>query len=272
MARFLQSEGHRATASVVRRSAAAALEGIAQAVLTGRRDGAEFARLLRTGDYDAVVDAAHPFAGELHRALQGAAHQEGVPYLRFERETADLPEDPRLHRVPDAESAARLAAAFGGTIFLTTGVRDAAVYRRAADSAGVRLVARVLPEPESVGALLELGFRPQDVVALRGPFGEELNAALLRHFAARVLVAKESGPRGSQPEKLRAALGLGLEVVLVRRPEAPSAATARTAAELRGLLAGCGAPYEEIFGPRQESAERAANASRTSGAPAPGGE
>lgn len=237
VARLLKAQGHAVTGSVAQEAAAGALAALGVAVSVGRRDAGEFREILRAQGCDAVVDAAHPFAGRLHRELREAAGQAGIPYLRFERESTQLPDHPRVHPVPDAPGAARLAASFGGTVFLTTGVRDAAEYRRAAEAAGVRVVARVLPLPESVAALLGLGFRPEDVVALQGPFGEEVNAALFRHFGARVLVAKESGPRGSLPEKIRAALSLDMESVVVHRPQLPPAPVARTAQELVDLLA-----------------------------------
>lgn len=235
-ARFLKTRGYALTGSVAQESAAAALARLGVEVMVGRRDVHGFLSLLATGEYAAVVDAAHPFAEQLHRTLREASRQAGVPYLRFERESTDLPEDPRLHLVADCEGAARLAVSFGGTIFLATGVRNAAVYKQAADAAKVRLVARVLPTLASIEALLLLGFRPEDVVALKGPFSEEINKALFRHFNARVLVSKESGPRGSTAEKVRAALFLGMEVVLVRRPQLPGTGVAYTLPELHRLL------------------------------------
>lgn len=235
-ARVLKAAGYAVTGSVAQASAAAALTRLGVEVLVGRRDVPGFQSLLAMEEYAAVVDAAHPFAEQLHRTLREAARQAEVPYLRFERESTDLPGDPRLHLVADCEQAAHLAVSFGGTIFLATGVRSAAVYKRAADAAKLRLVARVLPTPASLEALLLLGFRPEDVVALKGPFGEEINKALFCHFDARVLVSKESGPRGSTAEKVRAALSLGMEAILVRRPPLPDMDVAYTLPELHRLV------------------------------------
>ena len=105
------------------------------------------------------------------------------------------------------------------------------VYARAAREAGVRVVARVLPVPESLAACAAAGLEPRDIVAMQGPTTAELDAALLRHLGASVLVTKDSGDAGGLGEKLRAAELAGATAIVVERPgRTPRPATAaRTA-------------------------------------------
>ena len=56
---------------------------------------------------------------------------------------------------------------------------------------------------------------------MQGPFGVEMNRAMLVHYRAEVLVSKESGGLGGTDAKLTAALELGVPVVLVQRPQIP---------------------------------------------------
>jgi len=193
-------------------------------VLAGRRDAAGFAALLKERRVTVVVDATHPFAMEARRNAWQAAVACRVAYLRFTRPPEPLPGHPLVKAAPDFAAAAAVAVAHGPVIFLTTGSKTLPFFLPAARAAGCRVVARVLPEPEAIAACCEQGLLPRDIVALQGPVAEELNRALFRAFGATVVVAKESGARGGQGAKVRAALSLGIPVVVVRRPpEKPGA-------------------------------------------------
>ena len=185
-------------------------------VRSGALDEAELARLVATSA--AVVDATHPFAERISAAAAAACARVGRPYLRFERPAAALGE--AVVRAADAAEAARRAVehAADGAILLTVGSKTVDVYARAARAAGVRLVARVLPTPESLTACAAAGLEPRDVVAMQGPTSAELDVALLHHLGATVLVTKESGAAGGLGEKLRAAELAGATAVVVERP------------------------------------------------------
>lgn len=211
--------------------AALAGEGFAGRVVVGRRDEAALAALIREWGVRLVIDATHPFATEAHRNARQAATRCGVPYLRYTRPQVPLPAAPLLIACADFTAAAREAAARGPVIFLTTGSKTLPLFLPVARAAGCRLVVRVLPEPAVIAACREAGLLPQDIVALTGPVGVELNVALFRAFGATVVVTKESGTVGGQDAKIEAALNLGIPVVVVRRPPEPPGAIF-TAAEL----------------------------------------
>lgn len=178
----------------------------------------------------AVVDATHPFAARISAAAAAVCAGQGRPYLRLERPAGDLPSG--AVRAADAREAARLAVDVAletaGAILLTVGSTTVDVYARAAREAGVRLVARVLPVPASLAACAAAGLEPRDVLALQGPTSTELDAALLRHLGATVLVTKDSGTTGGLEEKLRAAELVGATAVVVERPAAPTAGLGAT--------------------------------------------
>ena len=196
------------------------------------------------GMADAVIDATHPFAEVISREAAAACAQVDRPYLRLERPANALP--PSVERAADAADAARraaeLARAADGVILLTVGSKTVGLYVAAARAAGVRLVARVLPTVESLRACAEAGLGPGDVVAMQGPTSAELDAALLRHLGASVLVTKESGEAGGLTEKLRAAELAGATAIVVERPDAvgvepPADALAYTSEEALAWLA-----------------------------------
>jgi precorrin-6A/cobalt-precorrin-6A reductase len=191
---------------------------------------------------DAVVDATHPFAERISAAAASGCTRLGRPYLRVERPAGELPGE--VVRAADAAEAARIAAELasvsGGAVLLTVGSRTVDVYALAAREAGVRLIARVLPLPESLAACAAAGLEPRDVLAMQGPASSELDAALLRHLGAAVLVTKESGEAGGLGEKLRAVELAGATAVIVARPAEP--ATGRDAPD---ASAGAASPRAE---------------------------
>lgn len=185
-------------------------------VSQGKLDAAALVKLIREKGVRVVLDATHPFAEQASCAATAAACETGVPYLRYERPKTEVSGDGILP-APDFTAAALLASQFGGTIFLTIGTRRLAEFLASLPH-GRKVVARVLPETESVARCRELGLTPAEIIAIQGPLSVELNAALFTAFQAGVVVSKDSGESGGAREKIEAARLLNLPVVLVRRP------------------------------------------------------
>ncbi len=75
-----------------------------------------------------------------------------------------------------------------------------------------------------------LGFEMRRLIAMQGPFSEELNLAMLRQIRARWLVTKASRAAGGFQEKLAAARRAGARVV-IRRPREEAGLSLRELAE-----------------------------------------
>lgn len=202
-------------------------------VRSGALDAAAMAELAE--DRVALVDASHPFAVTATVSAREAAKQAGVPYVRFERageaDRADGVVACASAQVA-ATAAVNAAMASGGAVLLTVGTRTLATYVEACRLAGVRCIARVLPVPESLEACADAGLVASDVLAMQGPTSAALDAALLRHFGATVLVTKDSGLAGGVSEKLEAARFVGATAVVVSRPSAPDPDASHSVAEV----------------------------------------
>ncbi|GFN23775.1 precorrin-6A reductase [Thermanaeromonas sp. C210] len=214
----LKSEGYRVAASVVTEyGARLARQAGADLVRTGPLGQEELANYLKRHGIVAVIDATHPFAVNITENAREACRALGLPYFRYRRPEVRLPSYPNLLPASSFEEAAVLAAR-GQVIFLTIGTRHLECFTDAPALKGKRLVVRVLPEEDSLARCRRLGIWPRDIVAIQGPLSYELNRALYRQYQADVVVTKESGSTGGVEEKVRAALDLGLTVVVVRRP------------------------------------------------------
>lgn len=219
IAAALSALGVPVTVSVVSGYGRELAESAGLTVHAGPLDEAGFAGLFRRDGIRVVVDATHPYAGEVSVTAQAACARAGVGYLRYERPAASLPAYDRLHVAESAPEAAKMAAGLGEVIFLTTGSRTLAAFAAEPLLRGRRLIARVLPEPEVLAECRRLGFSPGDIVAMQGPFSRELNEALFREYAADVVVSKNSGRQGGADAKFAAAVSLGLHLVVIDRPE-----------------------------------------------------
>lgn len=165
-----------------------------------------------------IIDASHPYAKNVSKNAIEVCSTLHIPYVRYERPCAKLPDYPKLHQVNSYVEAANLAGQLGKNIFLTTGSRNLTLFRQSLALETCRLIARVLPEPSVIAECINLGFQPSDIVALQGPFTYELNIALFKAYEADVIVTKNSGLVGGTDEKLSAAIELNLSVIIINRP------------------------------------------------------
>ena len=59
----------------------------------------------------------------------------------------------------------------------------------------------------------------RNIIAVQGPFSEELNKAVIRDYGTDVMITKDSGAAGGFPEKIRAAAECRIPVIVIMRPE-----------------------------------------------------
>lgn len=186
-------------------------EAAGTTVLSGRMGPPEMARVVSGADL--CVDATHPYAAQASQNIRAACGDAGTPLLRLLREESAAPDGTRIFA-----SAAEAAEWLGGTegnILLTTGAKELGLF---APLGGERLYPRVLPLASSLAACQAAGVPGRNILALQGPFSQELNEALIRQYHIRYLVTKDGGRTGGFDEKALAAQATGTALVLIRRP------------------------------------------------------
>lgn len=117
----------------------------------------------------------------------------------------------------DIDTAAKILADTEGNILVTTGSKELKPLCTIPHYEE-RLFVRVLPVPDILEACHDRGIKGRHLIAMQGPFSEELNLALIREFDIRWLLTKESGRQGGFQEKINAARKADIRVLLIDRP------------------------------------------------------
>ena len=185
-------------------------------VLPERMDLAAMQRFIAENRPDCVIDATHPYATIVTQTVKAACEATGTEYLRLVRPAeAGYGSAVLVH---DAAEAAEVLSHTEGKIFLTTGSKNLPDFTAVPDYAD-RIALRILPMQDSLAKAVELGYKPANIVCMQGPFEEDLNIAMLKHFKAKYLVTKDSGKAGGFEEKIAAAHEAGAELVIIARSE-----------------------------------------------------
>ena len=176
---------------------------------------------------DVLVDATHPFAGQISRHAAIAAARAKIPLVVLSRPAwVARPGD---HWI-DAADMAAAAAALGREpkrVFLTIGRLQIGAFAAAAQHFYlIRTIEPIAPSP---------GLPRHRVILGRGPFVVAAEEKLLREESIDVVVSKNSGGEAAFA-KLLAAQHLGLPVVMVARPHQASGPVLHDPAEVMALL------------------------------------
>ncbi len=171
-----------------------------------------------------VLDATHPHAVTVTGEIMWACKKAGVRCLRVVRdmtgEEAGESEDryKAVFWVHTPGEAAEILARDQKPVLFTTGSKELEFFAEVEKLRG-RIYARVLPDSQVLARCEQLGIRGKHLIAMQGPFSEEMNRALIREIGAGWLVTKESGSRGGFEEKLAAAGSCNIPAVVIRRPD-----------------------------------------------------
>ena len=173
----------------------------------------------------AVIDATHPFAAQMSRHAAAACRRLGVPLAVFTRPAWHRQDGDRWTSVADMAEAAKALGEQPRRVFLTIGGLQLAAFAEAPQH---HYIVRAIDPPDAVRLLPS-----HRLILARGPFSAEDEIALMRDEQVDALVTKNSGGAATEA-KLVAARELGIEVIIVERPEAGAVPVFET---LDGILA-----------------------------------
>lgn len=214
-------------------------------VSVGRLDENQMRTLIEEGyrtdsgeilEYQAIVDATHPYATEVSENIKNSLNNLNIPYLRLKREgNPDVCRNKQSVRCFDShEDCAKALAGTKGNILLTTGSSALSVY--CLDACRERLYVRTLPSQENIASCEAQGIFGKRVIAMQGPFSAEMNLAMIRQFDIHHIVTKESGASGGFAEKMQAAEEGGIQAWVIGQPKESGLSFSEIVNQLQKLL------------------------------------
>lgn len=191
-------------------------DAVKRKVLEGRLDQEAMKKLIIDKQIKLILDATHPYAIEVSKNAMAVAEQMEVPYIRYERPSLlEAVKGEHVHIVKDTKEACEVANTLGQNIFLGTGSKTLGAF--VSGLKDKKIIARVLPTSEVIKECEALGLSPDHIVGMKGPFSEEINVALYKHYEIDCMITKESGAEGGFLEKVEGCTRQGIEVVVIKR-------------------------------------------------------
>ena len=191
----------------------------------GGADG--LAAYLRETGTDLMVDATHPYAAQISANAAQAARAAGVPILALRRRGWEPVEGDRWTPVDMVGDAVQALGPAPRRVFLALGRQEVAAFEAAPQH---HYLIRSVDPVESKLAVPDASY-----LLARGPFREAEERALLEKHRIEIVVSKNSGGEATYG-KIAAARTLGIEVVMVRRPDLPDVPSAETVEALAALI------------------------------------
>ena len=174
--------------------------------------------IIKENKIDKVIDATHPYAVEVSTNAIKACEFSNIKYIRFERESLINQIDyENKYIVETIEEACDVANKIGNNIFIGTGSKNLGIYKELIKNKN--LMARVLPTSEVLISCENLGFNADNIIAMKGPFTQEMNESTYKQYNIDLVITKESGAAGGFLEKVNACKTLNIPVVIMKRKE-----------------------------------------------------
>ena len=154
-----------------------------------------------------IVDAAHPFASQLHQTIAQVSEALNIPTIRYERIYPER--DPEITWIDDYSQIPRDIH----SLLATTGVQSISKLKPL-EADGIRIYYRILQRESSMALALKQGACPEQLCYYEDPQDIPVEA--------EAILLKESGLSGGFPEKVEAAKAKGMRIIALKRPQTPA--------------------------------------------------
>lgn len=177
----------------------------------------ELIHKLRENKVDILLDASHPYALTITENAIEACKRLGISYVRYERKSIldKFKGNNNVIKVKDYSELKDELAGIKGTILNTTGSNN--INKFIDMKLNNRIIHRVLPSVGVMDKCFKLGIKTENIIAIKGPIGYELNCSFIKEYDARAIILKDSGIQGGTEEKLKAAVNMDIKAFVINR-------------------------------------------------------
>ncbi|MFT8314574.1 MAG: cobalt-precorrin-6A reductase [Clostridium sp.] len=172
---------------------------------------------LKENHIEILVDASHPYALVITQNAIEACKILGITYVRYERKSVldKFKGNNNIIQVKDYNELKEELLHINGTILNTTGSNN--IDKFMTMKLNNRIIHRVLPSVKVMDKCFKLGVKTDDIIAIKGPIGYELNCGFINEYDVAAMILKDSGVQGGTEEKLRAAIDMGIKALVIER-------------------------------------------------------
>lgn len=167
--------------------------------IDGAMDGEAMRAFCQEHGIRLIVDAAHPFASQLHKTIAEVAESMQIPVIRYERIYPER--DPDIEWIDDYSQVPTDIH----SLLATTGVQSISKLKYL-EAQGIKVVYRILNRESSIQLAHKQGATDEQLCFY--PQTAEAEAVLM----------KESGESGGFSEKVKEAKEKGMRILVLKRP------------------------------------------------------
>ncbi len=172
--------------------------------IDGAMDGKAMQAFCQEHEIRLIVDAAHPFASQLHKTIAEVAESMQIPVVRYERIYPER--DTSIEWIDDYSQVPTDIH----SLLATTGVQSISKLRYL-EAQGIKVVYRILNRESSLLLAYEQGATDDQLCYFKDSNDIEIDAD--------AILLKESGISGGFCEKVAAARAKGMRIIVIKRPE-----------------------------------------------------
>ena len=189
--------------------------------LSGAMSALEMEQFCKEKEIKCIIDAAHPFATELHKTIE----QIGLPVIRLQRTFSDR--NPKVTYCKDfPDAVVQLEKANIKKLLALTGTNTIAKLKGFWKEHETYF--RILNRKESIDIAKQSSFDKSHLLFYNEQHSIptiEDEKDLIRQVGCEAIITKESGESGGYEQKIEAALQSGIKAFVVLRPELPKSWT-----------------------------------------------
>ena len=178
----------------------------------GRLDGEGMLAFIRENSPHRIIDATHPYAVLASQNIRQCCDALNIAYERVHFEDIDNAWRDAVEWVDSHEKLIAAVLREKGNMLLGIG-RDPIFPMPEANDLS-RMYPRIAPIPASLQACLDIGFPPQNIIAMEAPFSKTLTMALFDDKKITSVVVRDATDKSYLHEMVVPALERGYHVIM----------------------------------------------------------
>ena len=192
------------------------IENLPVKTSSSKMDKVAMLEFVDKNDITRVADTSHPYAFEVSKNAMEVADEKGIEYFRFERETLDILPKKHSH-FETIEELIKHIENLEGNILVTLGSNNVPHFKDLKNLSNIYF--RILPKWDMVKRCEDNNILPKNIIAMQGPFSENMNIAMMEQLNIKYLLTKKAGDTGGEREKVSACDKCDVEIIYLDKKE-----------------------------------------------------